>query len=83
MTHKEVLNVIISQNVELKDYNIMIDGESFFDQSLKDNKVTYEFIRKISIGQGEYYTRSCLFDYPYFKDSYKMIAEDLTKHNKY
>ena len=27
-------------NVELKDYNIMINGENVFDQPVKDNKVT-------------------------------------------
>ena len=32
-------------NVEIKDYNIMINGENFFDQPLKNNKVTYENIR--------------------------------------
>ena len=29
-------------NVEIKNYNIMINGENFFDQTIKDNKVTYE-----------------------------------------
>ena len=38
-------------NVELKDYNIMINGEIFFDQPVKNNKVTYENIRKIATGQ--------------------------------
>ena len=37
-------------NVEIKDYNIMINGENFFDQPVKDNKVTYENIRKIATG---------------------------------
>ena len=27
--------------VEIKDYNIMINGENFFDQPIKNNKVTY------------------------------------------
>ena len=40
---------------------------------------TYENIRKIATGQGNYYTSGCLLDYPYFKDSYKMIAIDLSK----
>ena len=66
-------------NVELKDYNIMINGENFFDQPIKSNKVTYENIRKIDTGQGNDYTTGCLLDYPYFKDSYKMIAVDLSK----
>ena len=37
-------------NVEIKDYNIMINGESFFDQPTKNDKVTYENIRKIATG---------------------------------
>ena len=66
-------------NVEIKNYNVMINGENFFDQPIKNNKVTYENIRKIATGQGDDYTTGCLLDYPYFKDSYKMIAVDLSK----
>ena len=65
--------------VEIKDYNIMNNGENFFDQSIKNIKVTYENIRKIAIGQGDDYTTGCLLDYPYFLDTYKMIAVDLSK----
>ena len=65
--------------VEIKDYNIMINGENFFDQPTKNNKVTYENIRKIAIGQGDDYTTGCLLDYSYFADTYKMIAVDLSK----
>ena len=66
-------------NVEIKDNNVMIDEKKFFDQPIKDNKVTYEVIRKIATCQGDDYTTGCLLDYPYFKDSYKMIAVDLSK----
>ena len=66
-------------NVEIKDYNIMNNGENFFDQSIKNFKVTYENISKIAIGQGDDYTTGCLLDYPYFLDTYKMIAVDLSK----
>ena len=58
----------------------MIDGKNFFHQPIKDNKATYENIRKIATGQGDNYTTGCLLDYPYFKDSYKMIAVDLSKN---
>ena len=54
----------------------MIKGENFFNQTIKKNKVTYENIRKIATGQGDDYKTCCLLDYPYFKDSYKMIAVD-------
>ena len=33
-------------NVEIKDYNFMIDGENSFDQPVKNNKTTYENIFK-------------------------------------
>ena len=58
----------------------MINGENVFDQPIKNNKETYENIRKIATGQGDDYTTGCLLDYPYFKDSYKIIAVDLSKH---
>ena len=66
-------------NVEIKDYNLMIDGKNYFDQPIKNDKVTYENIRKNSIGQGDDYTTGCLLDYTYFKKYYKMIAIDLSK----
>ena len=49
-------------NVEIKDYNVMIDGKNFFDQPIKNDKVTYENIRKIAIVQGDDYTTGCLLD---------------------
>ena len=57
----------------------MINGENFFDQPIKDNKVTYENIRKIATVLGADYTTGCLLNYPYFRDSYKTIAIDLSK----
>ena len=66
-------------NVEIKGYNVMINGENIFDQPIKNNKVTYENIRNIAIGNGDNYTTGCLLTYPYFKGTYKMIAIDLNK----
>ena len=57
----------------------MIDGKTFFDQPVRNDKVTYKNIRKIAIGQGDDYTTGCLLDYTYFKKYYKMIAIDLSK----
>ena len=57
----------------------MIIEENVFNQPIQNNKVTYENIRKIDTCQGDDYTTGCLLDYPYFKDSYKMIAVDLCK----
>ena len=65
--------------VEIKDYNVMIDGKNLFDQPINSMTKTYENIRKTATGQGDDYTTGCLLDYSYFKDHYKMIAIDLSK----
>ena len=46
---------------------------------VKNDKVTYENIRKTTTGRGDNYTTGCLLDYIYFKNHYKMIAVDLSK----
>ena len=66
-------------NVEITDYNVMIDGKNVFDQPVKKNKIMYENIRKIATGQEDDYTTVCLLDNVYFKNYYKMIAVDLSK----
>ena len=66
-------------NVEIKNYNVMIKGENFLDQLIKDDKLTYENIGKIATGKGDDYTTGCLLDYQYFRGSYKMIAVDLSR----
>ena len=65
--------------VEIKDYNVIINGKNIFDQPINSNIKTYENIRKIATGQGDDYTTGCLLDYFYFKDHYNMIAIDLSK----
>ena len=63
----------------MKDYNFMVDGKNFFDQPVKNNKVTYENIIKIATDKGDDYATGFLLDYTYFKNYYKMIAIDLSK----
>ena len=77
--HRTIHDRYYLPTVEIKDYNIMINGENFFDQPVKNNKVTYENIRKIATGQGDDYTTSCLLDYLHFTNTYKMIAVNLSK----
>ena len=69
-------------NVELKDYNVMIDGKNVFNQPVKNNKITYENIREIATCEGHDYTTVCLLDYAYFRDKYNMIAIDLSKQQE-
>ena len=57
----------------------MIDGQKVFYQPIKNYLRTYNNIRKIAIGQGDDFTTGFSLDYPYFKESYKLIAVDLSK----
>ena len=57
----------------------MIVVKNVFDQPVKNNKVTYQNIRKFATGQGDDYTTVCLLDYIYFKNYYKLIVVDLSK----
>ena len=52
---------------------------NLFDQTIKNNKIIYENIRKIAAGKGDDYTTDYSLDYAYFRDMYKMIAVDLSK----
>ena len=65
--------------VEIKDYNVMIDGKNLRDQSVNNNIRAYGNIQKIATGQGYDYVNGCLLDYVYFKNYFKMIAIDLSK----
>ena len=57
----------------------MIDGKNFFGQPIKNDKVTYDNIRKIVTGQGDDYMTGWLLEYTYFKKYCKMIATYLSK----
>ena len=68
--------------VEIKNYNIKIDGKNFFDQPVRNNLETYDNIRKVESGQRDDYTTGCLLDYPSFKEHYKSIVIDLSKQQE-
>ena len=57
----------------------MIDGRNFFNQTVKNNLITYDNIQKIATGQGDDYTADCLLDHNYFNNYFKTIAIDLSK----
>ena len=65
--------------LKIKNYNIKIDGRSFYDQSINELIIQYDEIRKISTGQSDDYTTGCLLDFAYLEKKYKLIAADLSK----
>ena len=56
--------------LEVKDYNVMIDGRNSFDQPIKNDLKTYDNIRKIATSKGDdYIAELCLLDYPYIENT--------------
>ena len=51
-------------NVQIKDFNVLIDGKSFFDMPIKSEEETYQQI--IEMGRNNDYTAGNLLDYEYF-----------------
>ena len=50
-----------------------------YDQLINDLTKQNDEVRKISTGQGDDYTTSCLLDFAYFKNNYRLISADLSK----
>ena len=63
--------------VEIKDFNVLTDGEPFFEIPVKNKEEAYEQI--IEMSKNNDYTTDNLLDYEYFKDHYQFIAIDLSK----
>ena len=66
--------------VRIIDFNVLIDGKSFFDLSVKNEEETYEKI--IDMSNNNDYTAGNLLDFVYFKRNYKLIAIDSSKQTK-
>ena len=65
--------------VDIKDYNVLIDGRNFYDQNISEDLKEYEELRKVMTGRGEDYSTGSLFDYDYWKNNYKLICCSLNK----
>ena len=63
--------------VEIKDFNVLVDGNSFFDVPVKNKEETYKKI--IDMSKNNDYATGRLLDYEYFLNHYKLIAIDLSK----
>ena len=66
-------------NVEIKDFNVLINGKSFFDIPVKNGEETYEQI--IEMGRNNDYITGNLLNYEYFSKHFKLIAIDLSKQD--
>ena len=64
-------------NVEVKDFNVLSDGKSFFGLPVKKEEEAYK--RFIEMSRNNDYTTGNLLDFGYFKENYILIAIDLSK----
>ena len=67
-------------NVEIKDFNVLIDKESFFDLPVNNEEEAYEKI--IDMSNNNDYTTDNLLDFAYLKETYRLIAINLSKQTK-
>ena len=68
--------------IDLKKYNVIIDGRNFYDNPIESYIEKYRELKKVMIGKGEDYTTGSLLDYNYFKEHYKLVAVDLSKQKE-
>ena len=66
-----------TSKVEIKDFNVLIDGKIFFDVSIKNKEKTYEKFSEMS--KNSDYATGNLLDNEYFSKHYRLIAIDLSK----
>ena len=62
--------------IDIKEYNVIIDGRNFYDNPIENNIEKYRELKKVMIGKGEDYTTGSLLDFNYFDKHYKLIAVD-------
>ena len=67
MESRLILTRYFLPRIEIKNYNIELDGRKFYDQPINDLIKQYDKARKISTGQGDDYTTGCLLDFAYFE----------------
>ena len=65
--HRDIFSHYYVPNVEIKDFNFLNDGKSFFDLSVKNEEEAYEKI--IGMGNNNDYTTCILLDFAYFKEN--------------
>ena len=64
--------------VEIKDYNVIIDGEPFYEIPIKNKEETYKAITEV-IRNYLLRTTGNEFNFEYFCEHYKLIAIDFSK----
>ena len=78
--HRDSFSDYYVPNVEIRDFNVLIDGKGFFDLLVKNEEEAYEKIMDMSNNND--YTADSLLGFAYLKGNYKLIATSLSKQTK-
>ena len=78
--HRDYFSHYYMPNVEIKDFNVLIDGKSFFALPVKNEEEAYKKI--IEMSRNNDYTTESLLNFAYFKENYRLIAIDLSEQTK-
>ena len=68
--------------IDLKKYNVIIDGRNFYDNPIEGDIEKYRELKKVMIEKGEDYTTGNLLDFNYFLKHYKLVAVDLSNQKE-
>ena len=63
--------------MRIKDYNVIIDGEPFYEISVKNKEETYKAITELI--RNDLLRTGNEFNFDYFREHYKLVAIDLSK----
>ena len=78
--HRDSFSHYYVPSIEIKDFNVLIDGKGFFDLPVKNEEEAYEKI--IEMSRNNDYTTGNLLDFAYFKENYRLIAIGLSKQTE-
>ena len=78
--HRDCSSHYYVPNVEIKDFNVLTDGKSFFGFLVKNEEEAYE--KNIEMTRNNDYTSGNLLGFAYFKDDCRLIVTDLSKQTK-
>ena len=62
--------------VEIKDFNVLSDDKTYFDEPVKNKQEAYE---NFDISRNNIYTTEKVLDYLYHQKYYKLIGIDLSR----
>ena len=80
LKNRDSLSHYYVPNVEIKDFNVLIDGKSLFDLLVKREEEAYE--KTMNTNRNNDYTTGNLLGFTYFKENCRLIATDLSKQTE-